>query len=119
MLYICCRSSNGQYISVDKFTTFLNQEQRDPRLNEVLFPYYDVKKANALIRQFEPIKKLADDGLYSDHRVRIICSLCLTDSASLHSAEQAATCSSSGDMILIPGLLSVTVWQRVAIVQEI
>ena len=32
---------------------FLNHEQRDPRLNEILYPYCDVKKAQQLIDQFE------------------------------------------------------------------
>jgi len=32
---------------------FLNQEQRDPRLNEILYPYCDVKKAQQLIDHFE------------------------------------------------------------------
>ena len=32
---------------------FLNQEQRDPRLNEILYPYCDMKKSQQLIDQFE------------------------------------------------------------------
>ena len=42
------------YVTVDQFVTFLNNEQRDPRLNEILYPYYDRERALALIRQFEP-----------------------------------------------------------------
>jgi hypothetical protein len=32
---------------------FLNREQRDPRLNEILYPYYDVRKSQGLINLFE------------------------------------------------------------------
>jgi phosphatidylinositol phospholipase C beta len=41
------------YLTAEQFMTFLNCEQRDPRLNEILYPYYDVKKSQQLIDQFE------------------------------------------------------------------
>jgi len=41
------------YLTAEQFMKFLNQEQRDPRLNEILYPYCDVKKAQQLIEQFE------------------------------------------------------------------
>jgi len=40
-------------VTAEQFMKFLNQEQRDPRLNEILYPYCDVKKAQQLIDQFE------------------------------------------------------------------
>ena len=51
------------FITVEQFVDFLNREQRDPRLNEILYPYYDLKKARALIEQFEPTKGLRRDGM--------------------------------------------------------
>ena len=41
------------YLTAEQFMKFLNHEQRDPRLNEILYPYCDVKKAQQLIDQFE------------------------------------------------------------------
>ena len=41
------------YLTAEQFMEFLNREQRDPRLNEILYPYYDVRKAQALIDVFE------------------------------------------------------------------
>jgi len=40
-------------MTAEQFMHFLNQEQRDPRLNEILYPYCDLSKAQALISQFE------------------------------------------------------------------
>jgi len=42
--------------------SFLNEEQRDPRLNEILHPYCDVTKAQSIINKFEPDEKLAQAG---------------------------------------------------------
>ena len=43
---------------------FLNNQQRDPRLNEILYPYYDTKRAQAIIDQFEPNESLVTKGKY-------------------------------------------------------
>lgn len=43
-------------MSVDQFVNFLNKEQRDPRLNEILYPYVDRIKGREIITQFEPNK---------------------------------------------------------------
>ncbi|XP_065226252.1 1-phosphatidylinositol 4,5-bisphosphate phosphodiesterase-like isoform X1 [Planococcus citri] len=56
-------------ISVDQFINFLNEKQRDPRLNEILYPLYDEKRANEIINDYEPNeqlrteKKLSKEGL--------------------------------------------------------
>ncbi|CAH1790865.1 unnamed protein product [Owenia fusiformis] len=50
------------YITVEKLVQFLNEQQRDPRLNEILYPYYDQKRAQAIIDQFENNESLAKKG---------------------------------------------------------
>lgn len=37
----------------DKVIQFLNGEQRDPRLNEILFPFYDHERVQQLIAKYE------------------------------------------------------------------
>ncbi|XP_060592659.1 1-phosphatidylinositol 4,5-bisphosphate phosphodiesterase beta-1-like isoform X3 [Ruditapes philippinarum] len=41
------------YLTSEQFVKFLNNEQRDPRLNEILYPYYTQKQALELIHQYE------------------------------------------------------------------
>ena len=38
----------------DQLVTFLNEHQRDPRLNEILYPYADTSRANEVVQQYEP-----------------------------------------------------------------
>jgi phosphatidylinositol phospholipase C beta len=38
---------------VDQFVLFLNEKQRDPRLNEILYPLYDEKRASEIISTYE------------------------------------------------------------------
>ncbi|KAG7169145.1 1-phosphatidylinositol 45-bisphosphate phosphodiesterase beta-3-like, partial [Homarus americanus] len=44
-------------MTVEQLVTFLNEEQRDPRLNEILYPYADAPKAVEVIRDYEPHKE--------------------------------------------------------------
>ena len=39
-----------------QFIDFLNDSQRDPRLNEILFPFYNEKRARQIIEEHEPDK---------------------------------------------------------------
>ena len=55
-------SGNGSYLTAEQFMWFLNEEQRDPRLNEILHPFCDVAKAQALISKFEPDEQLVEAG---------------------------------------------------------
>ncbi|XP_054260942.1 1-phosphatidylinositol 4,5-bisphosphate phosphodiesterase isoform X2 [Macrosteles quadrilineatus] len=56
-------------INIDQFINFLNEKQRDPRLNEILYPLYDEKRAIEIINTYEQNdeakteKKLTKDGL--------------------------------------------------------
>ncbi|EMP31737.1 1-phosphatidylinositol-4,5-bisphosphate phosphodiesterase beta-4 [Chelonia mydas] len=55
------RKINGDktdYLTVDQLVSFLNEHQRDPRLNEILFPFYDSKRAMQIIETYEPDEDL-------------------------------------------------------------
>ncbi|KPM03545.1 phospholipase C-like protein [Sarcoptes scabiei] len=53
---------NRKIITVDQFVQFLNKEQRDPRLNEILYPYANRSRGIDLIEQYEPDKSLSQNG---------------------------------------------------------
>ncbi|MBN3315501.1 PLCB4 phosphodiesterase, partial [Atractosteus spatula] len=53
------------YLSVDQLVSFLNENQRDPRLNEILFPFYDSKRAMQIIETFETDDELKKKGRMS------------------------------------------------------
>lgn len=61
--YIEC--SRDKLMNVDQFVDFLNKEQRDPRLNEILYPYANRSRAMDLIGQYELNKELANKGRLS------------------------------------------------------
>ena len=65
-------SGDGHRVTAEQFMWFLNREQRDPRLNEILHPYCDLSKAQSLISKFEPNDKLRQAGTYLrlQHSVR-------------------------------------------------
>lgn len=41
---------------------FASQNQRDPRLNEILFPFYDPKRAMQIIEKYERDEDLKKKG---------------------------------------------------------
>ncbi|XP_070577885.1 1-phosphatidylinositol 4,5-bisphosphate phosphodiesterase beta-1-like isoform X2 [Ptychodera flava] len=55
-------AKNKPYLTVEQFTKFQNTEQRDPRLNEVLFPLWTQAKAQELIDDYEPNKPFGKKG---------------------------------------------------------
>lgn len=40
-------------INLEQLITFLNEKQRDPTLNEILYPFYDEKRAMEIINDYE------------------------------------------------------------------
>nr|XP_020459351.1 1-phosphatidylinositol 4,5-bisphosphate phosphodiesterase beta-4 isoform X2 [Monopterus albus] len=50
------------YLTVDQLVSFLNENQRDPRLNEILFPFYDPKRAMQIIEKYERDEELKKKG---------------------------------------------------------
>ncbi|XP_054617434.1 1-phosphatidylinositol 4,5-bisphosphate phosphodiesterase beta-4-like isoform X2 [Dunckerocampus dactyliophorus] len=57
--------SKSDYLTVDQLVSFLNENQRDPRLNEILFPFYDPKRATQIIDKYERDDELKKKGLMS------------------------------------------------------
>ena len=52
-------------ISIKKLIEFLNEKQRDPRLNEILYPHYNETRVMEIIRAYEKDPDLVDKGLIS------------------------------------------------------
>ncbi|XP_068632892.1 1-phosphatidylinositol 4,5-bisphosphate phosphodiesterase classes I and II [Battus philenor] len=46
-------TDNKPHLSANQLVDFLNDVQRDPRLNEILHPYADIQRAKDLIRTYE------------------------------------------------------------------
>ena len=46
-------SNKHWFLNAEKFEKFLNEEQRDPSLNELLYPFCTTAKAAQLISKFE------------------------------------------------------------------
>uniref|UniRef100_H3CZG3 1-phosphatidylinositol 4,5-bisphosphate phosphodiesterase n=1 Tax=Tetraodon nigroviridis TaxID=99883 RepID=H3CZG3_TETNG len=53
------------YLTVDQLVSFLNENQRDPRLNEILFPFYNNKRAMQIIEKYERDAELKKKGRMS------------------------------------------------------
>ncbi|CAH1707129.1 unnamed protein product [Chironomus riparius] len=58
-------TSKRRIMSISQLVDFLNKIQRDPRLNEILFPYANPARAKDIIQQYEPNKFNAQKGLLS------------------------------------------------------
>lgn len=52
----------SDYLTVDQLVSFLNESQRDPRLNEILFPFFDTKRAMQIVETYEPDEDLKKRG---------------------------------------------------------
>ncbi|XP_018331606.1 1-phosphatidylinositol 4,5-bisphosphate phosphodiesterase isoform X1 [Agrilus planipennis] len=68
-LFRTITQGKADYIGVEQFINFLNEKQRDPRLNEILYPLYDEKRAAEIIETYEQDEayrkenRLTKDGL--------------------------------------------------------
>lgn len=60
-----CGGAKKKAMTVDQLVDFLNKEQRDPRLNEILYPYANPARAKDIIAQYEPNKSYVAKGLFS------------------------------------------------------
>ncbi|VDL72105.1 unnamed protein product [Nippostrongylus brasiliensis] len=60
-----CPRSEVQELFVKLLTNFLNEEQRDPRLNEILFPFFDNTRTQVLISKYEQDNNYIDNGKMS------------------------------------------------------
>uniref|UniRef100_A0A9J8BHE5 1-phosphatidylinositol 4,5-bisphosphate phosphodiesterase n=1 Tax=Cyprinus carpio carpio TaxID=630221 RepID=A0A9J8BHE5_CYPCA len=50
------------YLTVEQLVSFLNENQRDPRLNEILFPFYEAKRVMQIIEKYERDTDLKKKG---------------------------------------------------------
>ncbi|XP_033226489.1 1-phosphatidylinositol 4,5-bisphosphate phosphodiesterase classes I and II isoform X2 [Belonocnema kinseyi] len=58
-------NSKRKLMSVPQLVDFLNKTQRDPRLNEILYPYANAARAKDIINEYEPNKYNASRGQLS------------------------------------------------------
>lgn len=68
-----CEDANA-YLSIGQFVSFLNNNQRDPRLNEILFPFYDSRRAKQIIETYETDETLENIGLSCEGFCRYLMS---------------------------------------------
>uniref|UniRef100_A0A1B0DG54 Uncharacterized protein n=1 Tax=Phlebotomus papatasi TaxID=29031 RepID=A0A1B0DG54_PHLPP len=52
-LFQSITEGKAESINLEQFINFLNEKQRDPRLNEILYPFYDEKRALEIIETYE------------------------------------------------------------------
>uniref|UniRef100_A0A674DFR5 Phosphoinositide phospholipase C n=1 Tax=Salmo trutta TaxID=8032 RepID=A0A674DFR5_SALTR len=57
-----CRGAKGAYLSVDQMTEFINERQRDPRLNEILYPPLRPSQTQTLMEKYELNHSLLKQG---------------------------------------------------------
>uniref|UniRef100_A0A8C1M7U8 phosphoinositide phospholipase C n=1 Tax=Cyprinus carpio TaxID=7962 RepID=A0A8C1M7U8_CYPCA len=53
------------YLTVEQMTDFLNNRQRDPRLNEILYPPLKAEQVQGLVEKYEPDTMLSKRGQIS------------------------------------------------------
>ncbi|CAB3397660.1 unnamed protein product [Caenorhabditis bovis] len=58
-------SGQKEYLTKDRLINFLNEEQRDPRLNEILFPFFDSNRVQQLIAKYETDNNYIENGKMS------------------------------------------------------
>ncbi|XP_055840041.1 1-phosphatidylinositol 4,5-bisphosphate phosphodiesterase classes I and II isoform X3 [Episyrphus balteatus] len=58
-------NSKRRCMTISQLVEFLNKTQRDPRLNEILYPYANTARAKEIITEYEPNKFNSQKGLLS------------------------------------------------------
>lgn len=54
----------SEVISMAQFVQFMNEKQRDPRMNEILYPLYDEKRCTEIINDYELNEENKKAGAY-------------------------------------------------------
>lgn len=57
------------YLTVEQMTEFINSKQRDPRLNEILYPPLKPEQVQLLVDKYEPNASLAQKGQWLECRL--------------------------------------------------
>ncbi|KAI1302345.1 1-phosphatidylinositol 4,5-bisphosphate phosphodiesterase beta-4 [Halotydeus destructor] len=74
-LFNLITQGKSNQISAKQLVEFLNEKQRDPRLNEILYPLYDEKRAKEIINTYEPDAQMVTEGKISqDGLIRYLMS---------------------------------------------
>ncbi len=66
-----CRSKGQDFLTIPQLIEFCNESQRDPRLNEIIFPYFDHASVHRLIATYETKlafierNQMSIDGFYN------------------------------------------------------
>jgi len=72
---ICLERSRTQgkadTINLEQLITFLNEKQRDPTLNEILYPLYDEKRALEIINDYEQNEVARSESKSSTNKSRV------------------------------------------------
>ncbi|KAK6180992.1 hypothetical protein SNE40_008943 [Patella caerulea] len=55
-------SGGKPYLTTTQLIDFFNERQRDPRLNEILFPFYNSNRVSQIIATYENDKEFIDKG---------------------------------------------------------
>ena len=55
-------AKNKPYLTNPQLVAFLNNRQRDPRLNEIIYPYYNETMSQNIINTYEPNKDFSQKG---------------------------------------------------------
>lgn len=56
-------STKGEHVSLAQLVKFMNEKQRDPSLNEILYPLYDEKRCMEIITAHEPHQENIDNSI--------------------------------------------------------
>lgn len=62
LLFFPSTTKASNEISEEKLIDFLNDRQRDPRLNEILYPHYNSQRVREIIATYEPDQELVKRG---------------------------------------------------------
>lgn len=67
------------YLTAQQFCDFLNKQQRDPRLNEILYPNYTLAQAETIIHRYENKSGMAQKGKHATQRFLSLSSIMLIE----------------------------------------
>ena len=70
----CSHAKAKPYMTKEHLTKFINQKQRDPRLNSLLFPPARPEQVQVLIEKYEPsgINVQRGEGQGTDFRLPVV-----------------------------------------------
>lgn len=55
-------NGKSEVIEIPQLIQFMNDKQRDPRLNEILYPLYDEKRCSEIINDYESNEEYKSKG---------------------------------------------------------